>query len=392
MNELKALEHPTLKVPYEVFNKKYRQAQKVLDSETRQVSNVAAEIEANLNKENVPASDIRKLLGGMVERLVTMKRKASEAISEELAAGCVCKRRLDHLKDHAAASADPSTPQTTLNQWRKVRLDRMLVEYFLRHGYYAAANQLADKANIRDLTNVDIFIVAKEVERDLANHDTTRCLQWCADNKSKLKKLDSNMEFKLRIQEFIELVRKDRRLDAVKYAKKNFSNYEEGQLPEIQQCMGMLAFPKDTEVQPYADLLDMSRWDGLVRQFRAEHCRLLQSAPHPTFTVALQVGLAALKTPQCYSASSKVSSCPVCSPPLNQLAACLPHAHCSQSRLVCRISGQPLNEHNQPMMLPNGQVYGEKALKEMMKEQGAIICPKTKEVFCLKRVEKVFVM
>ncbi|CAG9119017.1 unnamed protein product [Plutella xylostella] len=62
------------------------------------------------------------------------------------------------------------------------------------------------------------------------------------------------------------------------------------------------------------------------------------------------------------------------------------------SRLVCRLSRAPLNEHNQPLLLPNGQVYGEKALKEMMKEHGAIICPKTKEVFCMKRVEKVYIM
>lgn len=47
-------------------------------------------------------------------------------------------------------------------------------------------------------------------------------------------------------QEYIELVRQDRRLEAVKHAKKFFSNYEEGQLPEIQQCMGMLAFNPDT--------------------------------------------------------------------------------------------------------------------------------------------------
>ena len=30
-------------------------------------------------------------------------------------------------------------------------------------------------------------------------------------------------------------------------------------------------------------------------------------------------------------------------------------AHCSQSRLVCTMSGTALNENNQPMMLPNGE-------------------------------------
>lgn len=77
----------------------------------------------------------------------------------------------------------------------------------------------------------------------------------------------------------------------------------------------------------------------------------------------LQVGLSALKTPQCYSITARNYRCPVCQGPLNQLAMGLPYAHCAQSRLVCRITGQPLNEHNLPMMLPNGQVYGEKVIQ-----------------------------
>lgn len=59
--------------------------------------------------------------------------------------------------------------------------------------------------------------MSREVEQSLADHDTTKCLAWCHDNRSKLRKLKSNMEFNLRVQEFIELVRSDKKLEAVKY-------------------------------------------------------------------------------------------------------------------------------------------------------------------------------
>merc|ERR1711974_312444 len=36
--------------------------------------------------------------------------------------------------------------------------------------------------------------------------------------------------------------------------------------------------------------------------------------------------------------------CPVCHPVLNSLAVSLPYAHCSQSRLICSISGRALDE------------------------------------------------
>lgn len=48
----------------------------------------------------------------------------------------------------------------------------------------------------------------------------------------------------------------------------------------------------------------------------------------------------------------------MCSKSLNKLAQPLPMAHCANSRLVCKISGDVMNENNPPMMLPNGYVYG----------------------------------
>lgn len=62
----------------------------------------------------------------------------------------------------------------------------------------------------------------------------------------------------------------------------------------------------------------------------------------------------------------KNPDCPVCNENLNILASSLPFAHCSQSRLVCYMSGEPMNESNPPRMLPNGYVYGEKVLASVV--------------------------
>lgn len=110
--------------------------------------------------------------------------------------------------------------------------------------------------------------------------------------------------------------------------------------------------------------------------------------------MALQAGLSAMKTNQCYRHSiERNNECPVCHPALNQLASPLPFAHCSQSKLICYISGKPLNENNRPLMLPNGFVYGEHALNKMAAENdGQIVCPRTKEIYPIADLEKVYVM
>lgn len=137
-------------MPYELLNKKFRSTQKTLDREVSHVQAAANELEKGLKEGevNIATGEITKLLGGVVARLQVLKRKAGESIAEELQAGMVCKRRLDHLKDHG------NTAPSAVNQWRRQRLDRMLVEYFLRKGYYKTATKLADCSELRDLTNI----------------------------------------------------------------------------------------------------------------------------------------------------------------------------------------------------------------------------------------------
>lgn len=50
-------------------------------------------------------------------------------------------------------------------------------------------------------------------------------------------------------------------------------------------------------IAPYKALFDETRWDTLIEQFRQENYRLFQLASQSVFTVALQTGLSALKTP-----------------------------------------------------------------------------------------------
>lgn len=83
-----------------------------------------------------------------------LKRKAGESISDELQSGEVCKRRLEHLKEHGSTNPAKTISQGAVNQWRRKRLDRMLVEYFLRNGYYNSAIKLANKSGLEDLTNI----------------------------------------------------------------------------------------------------------------------------------------------------------------------------------------------------------------------------------------------
>lgn len=146
-------------------------------------------------------------------------------------------------------------------------------------------------------------------------------------------------------------------------------------------------------MSPYAELLSPERWTDLTTHFRQEHARLYNLTSTSVLGAVVQAGLASLKTPQCYRNATKNTNCPVCTDPLSDLAAVLPYAHCAHSQLVCKISGEQLNENNPPLMLPTGFVYGTRSLQELAKSNGGkVICPRGNRVYNLSDAEKVYVM
>lgn len=186
MDELKAIEHSTLKVPYESLNKQYRNVQKSIDRDCSSLSQAMLSLE-KLTKgggDSLNRIDLLASFTSLLDKLKMMKMRARDFQAEEDELFEVLAKRLAHLKDFHSGSL------SVVKTFRKARTERMLIDYFLRSGYYQAAQTLAEKTNIQFMTNVDIFINEKDIIESLKNKDTSKCLAWCNENKSKLKKIN----------------------------------------------------------------------------------------------------------------------------------------------------------------------------------------------------------
>ena len=389
MSEVKALEHPTLIVPYEVLNRTFRNAQKLIDRDVSHVNSTNDKLRKVSFKSDVSVDEACFELDELVKKLHTLKDKSNDALEQE-------KSKLDHIQKRVTYLKDQSNNKKLI-VWKHHRLNRILVDYFLRNGYYDSAIVLAETEEIQHLVDIDQFSIAKQVENTLRNKNPAICLQWCHSNKSKLKKLQSTLELNVRIQEFVELVKSEHRKDALIYARKHFSGKTPDSLaiPEIQKTvMALLAFKPNTQIKRYKELFDATRWDLLVEQFRKENLSMYQLSSQSTLEIVLQSGLASLKTPHCFHEDEQKRDCPVCHQLFNKLAKPLPFAHSSHSRLLCHHTGHQMNEHNPPMMLPNGHVYSESAIHRLSSttDQESIICPRSKSLFTKDEVKKIYIM
>ncbi|KAH7442534.1 hypothetical protein KP509_03G092900 [Ceratopteris richardii] len=381
VSESLKLEYQLMKVPFEHLKKSMRSSHRLVEKEMNAVvSSVAEAAEKDMSKEEAVQH-----LTSLVSRLQRLKRKLDESNKCEQTEVQRSKARLDHLEMLHSGGKEVQS------KWNSIRVDRILIDYMLRLHYYDTASKLAEASGIQDLVDIDIFLDAKKVIQCLRNKDCSEALAWCAENKSKLKKSKSKFEFKLRVQEFIELVRGEHMMDAIAYARKYLASWGSTNMKEVQQAMATLAFKSNTECAGYKLLFDSKQWDDLIDQFKQEFCKMYGMTTESLLHIHLQAGLSALKTPFCFEEGCTKED-PLSQESFRQLAAPLPFSKHIHSKLVCYITKEVMDEHNPPQVLPNGYVYSTKALEEMAKlNNGNITCPRTGFVCNFSELSKAYI-
>jgi len=383
------LEHAFVKTPYEAFAKFIYNGQKLVEKEAL----VAIEDVRKMNVKKITERDKQtaaalKLVSTLKEKCVTLKRKLEEGEKQVDKYVQRSRVRLQHMQQAASTLQSASFART--------RLDRAVVEHLLRSEKYDAASALAGDADMKELCDVEVFLSAKNVIDSLRQRDCSKALAWCALNRAKLRKIDSQLEIHLRIQEAAELLRKQRYPEALAYARQHLASFATSHASQIQEFMGVFAFSASGPSRgwhKYETIMAETRWSFLVDEFRASQLRLNSLATVSTFALLLHSGLSSLKTSVCGSEAHLSAGCPLCSGDFLRLATDLPVAHRAHSSIVCRISGEVMNENNPPLALPNGNVYSRAALTAMAQlDSGYVTCPRTHDRFLLSECRNVFVL
>lgn len=393
------LDQPLLRLPYELLRKNFRSAHFTSEKESTQVKNLLKETaQGALNGKTSP-QDVVKNLDAMLARMRGMKRKLSAYADEETRLYRQVDARVAHLRE---LSDMHSVEDVRYEAWSRRRLDRLLVDYMLRHGYNSSAAALAAERQMEDLVDIDTFVAMSKIRSSLENGSVQEALAWCNENKKELRRMKSNLEFMLRCQQYIEMIRtcqSHKLVEAIAHAKKYISPFNDTYPVEVSHMAGLLAYRPDTQLEPYATLYSPARWAQLADAFVEAHNRLLGLPSFPLLHTALSSGLSALKTPACHGSHATTSSqpsrhhsasavttsvCPICSTELNELARNVPYAHHSKSHV----------EHDL-LLLPNDRVYGKARLDEYAAkaglQPGQVKDLVTGDVYPVSKLKKVFI-
>ncbi|CCL99210.1 uncharacterized protein FIBRA_01225 [Fibroporia radiculosa] len=381
-------EQPFARVPYENYRKVFRASQRNIEKEFAPVQTAAHDLAKRSKTGHSSTDDAIKSIDGMITRVENLKRKLSDLhTSSGTPTLGVMRERLQHL---ATVEDMQSTSSPEFARWADIRLDRWLVDWSLRNNKVKTAKTIAAERGVERLVDIELFSDIRRIEEALKRQTCTEALAWCSENKAALRK--NTLEFDLRLQEYIELARAQKHVEAIAYSKKHLLPWQETHLPQIRQASALLCFPPTTACGPYKRLYDLARWTTLVQSFRLAIYNLSTLPSEPLLHLAMYAGLASLKLPACYDTHRKNIDCPVCDSNLGRLAEEVPFSHHVNSTIVCRISGKIMDEDNMPLVFPNGQVYSKEALEDMAaRNDGTVRCPRTGEKCNFSDLRKVFI-
>ncbi|EFA81832.1 lissencephaly type-1-like motif-containing protein [Heterostelium album PN500] len=329
------LERPLLKAPIESLNKSFRVAQKLLEKEMTQLVNSINDL--NKKKSSISPEDAKNTIEKLLTKMNNLKRKIEETKDEEEVQIKRMKSRITHLKHTCENHSDHYIKEEFNNK----RVDRVIIDHLLREGFYDTAIKLATTSNIT---------------------------------------------------EFIELVRQTKLGPAISYARQHLAPNASTNMPEIQAAMATLAFKKDQQCSKYRPLFQEERWNDLIQQFKSDNYNLHSLTHHSLLNISLQSGLSVLKTEQCEDEETKNINCPLCDEDFQSLAEPLPVSLQSHSSLICKITGEIMDEDNPPMVLPNGNVYCKNAMLTMATEyNNQITDPKSGNKYDYSELRRAFI-
>ena len=329
------------------------------------------------------------------------------------------------------------------------QLEVAVVEHLLRAGALAAAATVTAALPLeqRSLIDAGPLLEVYAAAGALSRGNLAPALAWVAAHASRLRRTRSQLEFALRKQEFVELVRRRESAAALEHATRHLAPAARAAasaasaaaaggdgggatggrrchptpcapsatpaalartgdtLTQLQQAMSLLAFPSPTTcgVPAVERLFHDTAWPALARTFREDALVATGTPRHSVLEVAAAVGATALRTPSCrpHPASGVVigrageaCGCPLCHP--HYFAAALrriPLTARSVSRLVDPITHEPMDDTNPPLALPNGRVYGTKTVELLSSEdRSRVLCPHTGAVYLADDLRRVYVM
>lgn len=208
---------------------------------------------------------------------------------------------------------------------------------------------------------------------DAMNADNLEpALSWAASQSERLLQNGSSLELKLHQLQFVEILKKGGRSEALSYARKYLSPFASVHRVEIQKLMACLLWVGRLDQSPYGSdefmFPSTTHWNKITEELTQQFCSLLGQSYESPLTVAITAGVQGLPTllklASVMAATKKqewqaMKQLPV---PVD-----LGREFQFHSIFVCPVLREQGSEENPPMLMPCGHVLSKQSIVKLSK-------------------------
>lgn len=337
--------------------------QKLSCSKTQElIDQIVREIEKALETINSTSSDHNSVLTDLKKKLHdTAPLRQLEVPQKEL---------------NVALSKYPKALEKVFNPdiskaYRNIDFDiatvnQIIASHFYRLGLFDVGDCFVKEADEPDAAR-SLFQEMYHILEAMKNRNLVPALNWATSNSDKLKENGSDLQLKLHQLQFVEILQKGSRDEALNYARTHISPFAGNHMAELQKLMVCLLWTGKLEQFPYAHLLSPTNWDTVAGELTRQFCNLLGQSFESPLSVTIAAGIQALPP------LLKFMTVMVAKKPEWQTMKQLPvpvelnKEFQFHSVFVCPVSKDQSTDDNPPMLLSCGHVLCKQSINRMSK-------------------------
>lgn len=247
-------------------------------------------------------------------------------------------------------------------------VNQIILNHFYRQGLFDLGDCFINESNEPEPTTLKTqFLEMYQILDAMKSRNLDPALHWVSANREKLKQNDLNMEMKLHRLQFVEILQKGNRAEALNYARTYLAPFASIHMDEIQKLMACLLWAGRLESSPYAELMAPSHWEKIAVELAWQFCNLLGQSYESPLSVAIAAGVEGL--PTLLKLANVMAGKRQEWLMMKQLPVPVDLGREFQfhSVFVCPVSRDQGSEENPPMLMPCGHVLCKQSIMKLSK-------------------------
>ncbi|KAF9607936.1 hypothetical protein IFM89_003856 [Coptis chinensis] len=246
-------------------------------------------------------------------------------------------------------------------------INQIIACHFYRQGLFDLGDCFMNEAKESLVALKSPYMEMYQILEAMKSRNLEPAIEWAATHRDHLVQSGSILELKLHRLQFVEILQKGERDNALQYAKTNLSRFATGHMAEFQKLMGGLLWAGKLECSPYPNILSPTHWENLAEELTQQFCNLLGQSYESPLNVVIEAGVQGL--PTLLKLANVMAAKKQEWLAMKQLPVPLDLGREFQfhSIFVCPVSRDQGSEENPPMLMPCGHVLCKQSIVKLSK-------------------------